>query len=221
MIPEVSVVIPYYMQAEYVEEAYGSVLQNLEWKGGVQVIIVDDGSPDPLPPALRSMAVRQSNRGLPGARNAGLMQAVGEYVVFLDADDKIAPNYLEKTIPLMQGADIVYTDFRYFDYYDFPVHLEAEVTLEKLKWSNMLSHCAVIRKSLLLEAGGYNTRMIHGYEDWDLWIDLAKRGARFKHIPETLFLYRGRPGTMLDDTVRNWHDWSVSQIHRNHPDLYR
>src|SRR5215212_6268835 len=97
----VSVVIPCYNQAHFLGEAIESVLS--QRYTDVEVIVVDDGSQDDTQGVASSYAardprvrlVRQNNRGLAGARNRGLAESRGEYVVFLDSDDRLAEGALE------------------------------------------------------------------------------------------------------------------------------
>src|SRR5829696_2931566 len=95
--PLVSVVVPCYNQARFLGEAIESVLAQSHPL--FEVVVVDDGSTDDTSevaaryPGVR--LVRQENRGLSGARNAGLARSRGEYVVFLDADDRLLPGALE------------------------------------------------------------------------------------------------------------------------------
>src|SRR5215211_2313466 len=95
--PLVSVVIPCYNQAHFLSEAIESVLAQSH--PNFEIIVVDDGSTDDTSeiaaryPEVR--LVRQENKGLSGARNAGLAHSEGEYVVFLDADDRLLPEALE------------------------------------------------------------------------------------------------------------------------------
>ena len=95
--PLVSVIVPCYEQAPYLEEAIESVLA--QTYAQVEVVVVDDGSPDNAArvaarfPGVR--LVRQPNQGLAGARNTGIRESEGELLVFLDADDRLLPRALE------------------------------------------------------------------------------------------------------------------------------
>ncbi len=97
MEPLVSVVIPCYAQAHFLAEAVDSVFRQTH--AALELVVVNDGSPDTaamtalLAPVLgRIVYVTQENRGLAGARNSGLGRCRGEYVIFLDADDRLLPN---------------------------------------------------------------------------------------------------------------------------------
>ena len=102
--PLVSVVIPCFNQAHYLGEAIESVIA--QTYPAVEIIVVDDGSPDD-PEAVVSQypgvrLIRQSNRGVSAARNSGLQASRGEYLVFLDADDRLLPDALETSITMLQ-----------------------------------------------------------------------------------------------------------------------
>ncbi len=95
-LPLITVVIPCYKQAHYLGEALESVLAQTHSRR--EIIVVDDGSPDNTTEvAARYTGVRcisQSNQGLSAARNTGLRESTGEYLVFLDADDRLLPEAL-------------------------------------------------------------------------------------------------------------------------------
>src|SRR3712207_793010 len=103
--PLVSVVIPCYNQAHFLGEAIESVLA--QSYPNFEIIVVDDGSPDNTSEVARSYPevrlVRQENQGLSGARNAGLACSEGEYVVFLDADDRLLPEALETHLKYLEA----------------------------------------------------------------------------------------------------------------------
>src|SRR5204863_2461379 len=95
--PLTSIVIPCYNQAHFLPEAIESALSQTHRP--IEVIVVDDGSPDNAAEVVARYPhvryVRQENQGLGGARNAGFRVSKGEYIVFLDADDRLTPNALE------------------------------------------------------------------------------------------------------------------------------
>src|SRR5438132_788772 len=91
--PRISVIIPCYKHAHFlagaIESALGQTHKNVE------VIVVDDGSPDATEQVAKRFPVkyvRQENRGLSAARNTGMRESTGKFLVFLDADDRLLPN---------------------------------------------------------------------------------------------------------------------------------
>jgi len=115
--PLVSIVIPTYNCGRYVEEAVDSVLG--QTYRNMEIIVVNDGSTDDTESRLekykdRIRIVSQANRGLSGARNVGIGLSTGEYVAFLDSDDRWLPGKLERQLACFQeleGIDMVFSDF--------------------------------------------------------------------------------------------------------------
>jgi len=120
--PQVSVIIPCYNHGRYLDDAIASVLvqtyQNLE------ILVIDDGSTEPETIEVlqnyqqpKTRIIRTENQGVAAARNLGIAQAQGTYILPLDADDKIADSYLEKAVTLLesnQQLGIVYCEAEYF-----------------------------------------------------------------------------------------------------------
>lgn len=196
----------------------------------LEVILVDDGSKRevkiPNVPGIQNLDIRiiqVTNRGLPNARNVALMNARGEAFLPLDFDDWIDPTYIEKTWKLLDGADVVLTGLKehgpdrnktYKPGYDIPF---GDVTAElMLTTFNRFFYCSLFRTETLRKIGGYNGRMVHGFEDWDLWIDLLRREANFKSIDEPLFNYdTSNPNSMLSSSMRMKTEIE-SEIRRHH-----
>lgn len=230
----VTVVITTHNDAELAQRALISVLK--QTVAPYEVIVVDDGSdsevrvpvePDEYP-HIPVRVVRVTNRGLPAARNTGLMLCRTDAILFLDADDWLEPTYLEKTLPLLNDADVVLTGLQehgpsrqgcYKPGYDKPWHL---VTLEDMFQMNRFFYCSLFRTATLREVGGYNPLMAGawnrdgGYEDHDLWCDLMTRGARFAATDEPLFNYStATTDSMVHRAARN-RDALTAEMRRHH-----
>jgi glycosyltransferase involved in cell wall biosynthesis len=229
-VPAVSVVIPCYNQAEFLGDAVESVVGQsfTDW----EVVIVDDGSPDRTAEVAEGLArrhpdrhiriVRQQNSGPARARNAGIEQARGSYVLPLDADDRIAPEMLARTHALLEerpDVSIAYTDCRCFGAEDSVV-AAGSFDAWTLPTHNQLGYCALYRREVWEGVGGYNPNMSHGFEDWDFWVGALEHGFTAVRIPEPLFLYRVREGTRTADAEAHRSELR-SQIRLNHPALYR
>ena len=207
----VSVVIPCFSQGRYLPECVKSLQdQSLaEW----EAIIVDDGSPDDTRSIALQIAqfeprvqvISQENRGLAGARNAGLQVCKGTYVQFLDADDLIAPLKLAaqtKFLDANPNVDIIYGNAWYFDdenhsalsrelrtpasMYDWirerAVSPGSMVT--KLVWQNCLPVCAaLIRREACIRQGAFN-ESLRALEDWEFWYRCTLAGATFRFVDE-------------------------------------
>jgi O-antigen biosynthesis protein len=222
--PLISVIIPCFNYGQYLEEAIDSVLsqtfQNFE------IIVVDDGSDDPE--TIRRLSklskpktkiIRQKNQKLPAARNNGIRRAKGKYICCLDADDKLAPTYLEKCLVRLEGEnlDICYTWLREFGD-SFSIWATGEFDLGTLVHQNCVEVSAIFKRDIWKTTGGYDQSMIHGYEDWNFWIAIAKAGGRGAKIDEPLFLYRKHGQSMIDSALEK-HELLVETIQSNHKEL--
>lgn len=225
----VSVIIPCYNQAHFLAEAVESVVNQTftEW----EIIVVNDGSPDDTKGAFQQLVNRwpkhifryleKPNGGLADARNAGIAIARGKYILPLDADDKLHPEMLEKTVALLETRPdiaIAYTDLVHFGAVNGIVRA-AEFDFPKLCQNNQLNYCSLYRRELWSAVGGYHANMLWGYEDWDFWVGCGERGFKAKRIPEPLLLYRVKNSSMYTTAVQ--HDRELrAQIILNHPGLY-
>ena len=198
---KVSVVIPCYQYGVYLEEAINSILSQTA-KCKVTIVIVDDGSTDEHTinvinkyeklKADNIKVVHQPNKGASSARNRGVLYNKAKYICFLDADDKLHPEFLEKTLRVLEGnlnIDIAYTYACLFG--DICATWTTEdLSLKTIKKYNYIPATAVYRTEIWEELKGYDEAMIGGYEDWDFWIRCAQKGYKGYAIPEKLFYYR-------------------------------
>ncbi|HEX4996834.1 MAG TPA: glycosyltransferase [Terriglobia bacterium] len=225
----VSVVIPCYKQAQFLPEAVASVLEQSCRQ--FEIIIVDDGSPDDTAVVARRLAdenpdqvirlISHPNQGLAASRNAGIEAARGEFILPLDADDRIKPAFLETCLGMFAsdpGLSIVGADLEEFG--DSQRRIPCgNPALESIAVSNQINYCSLFRKSLWRQAGGYRANMRWGYEDWDFWITCLAGGARAAVAREPLFLYRKRGASMYSSALERDAELQA-QIVLNHPGLY-
>lgn len=206
MVPRVSVVIPVYNLGRYLPDAVESALE--QSYPSFEVIIIDDGSTDEATieavasyegAGEKTRVLRTSNQGLAQARNYAIDRAGGEYVLPLDADDMIAPAFLERTVPVLDrdaAVGFVYTSVQLFGEY------HAVWEAEPFEFCSLLTHniahsCSLIRKAAWRQVGGYDRAFRRGFEDWDFWIRLVKAGWSGAPVREVLALYRQRPNSMV------------------------
>jgi glycosyltransferase involved in cell wall biosynthesis len=204
--PIVSVVIPCYGQAAYLRESVESVVaQTYEsW----EAVIVDDGSPDDTAAVARELIaaygsrirlIEQANAGLSAARNAGIEVAAGRYILPLDADDRIAPTMLERTVAVLEedpSVSVVYVQaIRFGAVTGEWTSGKVEYDADMLTAWNYVCPSSLFRSEAWATTGGYQTDMVWGYEDWDFWLACAAAGLLMKRVPEALFYYRVRPNT--------------------------
>lgn len=196
--PTVSVVIPNFQYANFVGDAIQSCLD--QTYPVHEIIVVDDYSYDNSVPVIsewvrkdkRVVLLRQNhNSGVAAARNAGIARTTGDYFICLDADDKLDPTYVEKTVAraLSTNAEVTYTNLEFFG--DQQGEWTApEPTIENMRqWQIVPSTCALVERHCFEASGGFNPQVI--YEDWAYWLNLMiKQGFSFAHINEPLFKYR-------------------------------
>jgi glycosyltransferase involved in cell wall biosynthesis len=201
--PRVSVVVTCHDLGVFLEEAVQSALT--QSFADLEVVVVDDGSRDSATVALldtylrpRTRVVRMAHGGLSAARNRGLAESRGELLVFLDADDILEPAYVARAVAVLDAApEIAFVSswIRAFGAEEW------EWRRDRCDLVTLLAECtvngaAVIRRAAIVQVGGYDDAMREGNEDWDLWIRLARAGFSGTVIPEVLFRYRRRPGSM-------------------------
>jgi glycosyltransferase involved in cell wall biosynthesis len=183
--PLVSVVIPCYGQAHFLPDAITSVLS--QTYPNVEVIVVDDGSPDNVAavvaqyPGVR--CVRQDNRGLPGARNSGLRESTGDFLVFLDADDRLLPAALRAGLDWFDqcpGCGLVSGCFRVIDSEGRLWFVPEQPRIPDDHYRALLGNnfitvpaTCMYRRLVLDEVGGFD-ETFRGSADYELYLRIAR-----------------------------------------------
>lgn len=198
--PRVSVVIPCRDDGRFLEEALASIAaQTLPAR---EVLVVDDGSTEAQTRQLfdswsRSDArlVRLGPVGVSAARNLAIAQARGEFILPLDADDRIAPRYLELAVqPLEREPRVGIVECEAELFGDaFGPWTRPPFRMPHFLLGNSIVPAALFRKTDFERTRGYNPNMVHGWEDFDLWLSFLELGLGVTRLPETLFFYRQRP----------------------------
>jgi glycosyltransferase involved in cell wall biosynthesis len=212
MDTSVSIVIPHYNQGRFLQETLRSI-EKSRTAALREVIIVDDGSSDSE--ALKVLdaldgswytLLRQPNRGLGAARNAGIRLAQGELILPVDSDNRVRKPYFTDGPAMFAGDErvgIVYGDAEYFGDRAGRWHVP-EFNFVRLVAQNFIDACALFRKRLWEDVGGYDEHMPYmGWEDWDFWLRASLKGWRFVHLDEVAFDYRVRAGSMLTNVDRH------------------
>ena len=224
---KVSIIVPCYKQAEYLSETLDSVLAQTysNW----ECVIVNDGSPDNtediakkyLGEDCRFKYVSQENKGLATARNVGIANSEGEFILPLDADDLIEPTYLEKSIQHFTSSPetkLVYCKADKFGDETGYWYLE-DYAFSKFIWRNCIFCSALYRRKDYDNTKGYNPNMVHGYEDWDFWLQLLNPEDKVFRINEVLFHYRVKKTSMRITNSTHINESHI-QIFKNHPQIY-
>lgn len=225
---KISIIVPCFKQAIYLPEALDSVLAQTysNW----ECIIVNDGSPDNTDEVAkrymdldtRFKYIKQQNKGLSTARNVGIENSCGEYILPLDADDKIGPTYLEKAIRHFESfpeTKLIYCKAKLFGkrnhYWDLPPY-----DYNTFIWENCIFCTAMYRRRDYNKTLGYNVNMVGGNEDWDFWLSLLKKDDVVYRIDEILFFYRVKSTSMSTELSKYYLENNLVQLYNNHPEIY-
>jgi glycosyltransferase involved in cell wall biosynthesis len=203
--PLITIVVPCYNYAEYLEECLRSVVAQTypHW----EAVVVDDASTQGDVAAVvarigdaRIRLVRHAqNQGLAAARNTGIRAGQGELVLPLDADDKLAPAYLETLVPLLTGHPeytAAFPDFYAFGARDGIIRFQVRDVRALLRDQWVPGPGTLFRRTLWQQVGGYCDALRAGNEDWDFWLGAAEQGLRVAHVPQALYYYRQHPDSM-------------------------
>jgi glycosyltransferase involved in cell wall biosynthesis len=227
-LPKISVVIPCFNHGEFLPEAVRSVTDT--GRDDIELVVVDDGSTDERTrkemDALCAQGVkviRQKNRGLGAARNAGAAASLGQYLFPLDADDRMRSVWIDRAIGVLESdprVGIVYGDAQCFG-----TRTEQWKTgpfePNRLLYTNFIHASALYRRSVWEQNGGYDETMpVQGMEDWDFWVGAFERGWRFHYLAEIFFDYRRAERSMLTRAAEA-HDQLQEFVARKHSSLYR
>lgn len=219
-----SIIIPTYNHQEFLADAIESALaQTVK----CEIIVINDGSTDGSLAIAKGYeqygvkVINQINKGLASARNTGIMNATGDYILPLDSDDQLLDECVEKLMVIAETtkADVVAPSFKTFGLENSNVILMPGPTVEDFKQGNRIGYCSLFKKSTLLEVGGYSPRMVWGYEDLALTFDLLKRDKLIVTTPEILWLYRTRHGTMITEAQKH-HEELMAQIAHDNKELF-
>lgn len=204
--PVVSVIIPCYNQAHFLSESVESALSQTFPRS--ETVVVDDGSPDNIAEVVRRYPgiafVRQENRGLAEARNSGFRASKGEYVLFLDADDRLTPTAIESHLScfaehpqagfVVGNIDHITLDGSYAGSLEWPA-LESNHYEELLKVNHVANNIAIMfRRQVIERVGGFNA-LYHPAEDYELLLRAARLFPSAHHR-NVVACYRRYPGSL-------------------------
>lgn len=185
--PTVSIVIPVYNYGAYLQEAIDSALAQA--RNDCEVIVVDDASTDNSAAVAKrygdqiTLLRNKINLGVAETRNRGIRHAHGEYIVCLDADDRLLPNFVESHLAAFRSFEdaIAYAPIQVIDERGHPrdqrlFRAEASPALQR-SGRNQIPSCCMFRKSFWSRAGGYDSRYTPA-EDAQLWLKIFSLGGK-------------------------------------------
>lgn len=210
----ISIIVPIYHGKEYIRNMVAQVMENAgDIPCDIQLLLVNDDPDVPLQGNWVSGAVHieavgtDRNRGIHGARVRGLERARGELILFLDQDDRIAPNYLERQIACLGQADAVVCRavrdgrLHYTDTHVFEKVISKEFMLRK--WCPIVSPGQVLlRRQAIPELWMKRILKNTGADDYFLWLLMAAEGKTFALDQDVLFEHVATGRNASSDTVR-------------------
>jgi glycogen synthase len=223
--PLVSVVIPYYGLDEFVEETVQSVVAQTYPR--LEILLVNDGSLRPEDAVLDDLAklypvriVTQQNSGLGAARNFGVSQSEGVYVVPLDADDLAAPTFVERCVEVLEEDDAVAYVTSWSQFIDdagTPIEVlgagyQPLGICRALRSLNVAGSAEAVFRKRLFELGFDYSADLTSYEDWEHFRRLGEAGYEGSIIPERLLSYRIRDTSMVRTVALHHHDRLIGEI---------
>jgi glycosyltransferase involved in cell wall biosynthesis len=189
--PLVSVVIPCYNSARFLGEAIESVL--LQTYPRIEIILVDDGSTDGTAQIARSYPVHyiyQKNRGISAARNTGIAQTKGKYVLFLDHDDRLLPMGVETGVELLEEhpeCAAAVGEHRYIGADGRPIGYSNKHAAGRDHYRMLLEHnfietpCSALHRRSGLALTGLFDESVQGAEDHELYLRTARQSTWIAH----------------------------------------
>ena len=223
----VSVILPCYNQGKYIEEAIQSVLSSTY--ANIEIIIVNDGSTDAFTNEIlkqiswnKTIVYTIPNNGVAYVRNFGIGKSHGDYILPLDADDRISQDYIEKSINILDArpeVKIVYCEVEMFGAkkgkYPLP-----EYSIEMMLAQNTMVVSSMFRRTDFDKTPGYNRNMTFGFEDWDFWLTLLEDGGEVHKLEHVGLFYRINRRSRNSSIKLDQYAKLRRQIYENHKKLF-
>lgn len=200
----VSVIIPCYNYAHFLSDALDSIMAQSynDW----ECIVINDGSPDNTEEVAlkycgidtRFKYLYKENGGHSSARNYGIRRSRGTYILPLDADDKISPDFIERAVKVIETDDdikLVCSQTQLFGEITKIVNIP-EYDFRQLLICNYLFATNLFRRKDFDKTYGYDEEMLL-FEDWSLWINLLKNGGKIVEMPFVGYYYRQKADSVF------------------------
>ena len=228
-LPLLTVVIPVYNGENFLRETLESVLR--QSYPAAEVIVVNDGSTDRTSSIAHGFGgqvrvLDRENAGVSASRNAGVAEASTDWVALMDHDDLWEREHLAnlaRAIARNPESDVCYSGGRELvpdpvtgvfhpgEVMPFPTNEELPRML--MERCAFIPSATALRRSTVLAAGGFDSRYVN-LQDWELWLRLFHRGAKFIHTPEPTLLYRIHPASRTHKALQTlMHSVGVVEEH--------
>jgi glycosyltransferase involved in cell wall biosynthesis len=223
--PEISVVMSVYNGASYLDEAIQSVLNQTH--SDFEFIIIDDGSTDESSQIIenywksdeRLIVITQDNRGLVYSLNKGIQKARGKYIARMDADDISLPQRFERQISLMKSENVDICGCHVFTIDETGNYISAKIFYTSVLLNKFVlcrtvpfAHGSVMFKKdfMLSNELSYGQTKYNKAEDYALWIQFSKLGAKISNVDDFLFKYRDVQDSLSKKSINSRHAYSLS-----------
>lgn len=228
--PSVSIIVPCYNQAKYLDECLQSVLQQTfsYW----ECLIVNDGSLDNTEEIAliwkakdpRFIYISKENGGVSSARNLGIEKAVSDYIVPLDADDKLDSTFIKKALKILVdnpevGIVSCWGMFFAKDKKLQEYRSNAKCISDLLFCNGVNMGFSLFQKGSWEKVGKYDVHVGNGYEDWEFLLRVCALGLKVHIIEEILFFYR-QHGVSRRKTMNQREKENKKFIYMNNKDIY-
>ena len=223
----VSVIIPCFNHGAFIQDAIDSVIAQTynNW----EIIIINDGSDDAESIMQLNRLYEEgynvitiANSGVSVARNKGITVAKGEFILPLDADDKIAPRYLEEAVKIFlekPEVKLVYSECEYFGILT-GLSTVPPFSIEGMLEENLIFNSAVFRKSRAIEICGYDESFLEGWEDWEFYLRYVRNVKEVFKLFSTNYFYRIKEisrNSLIKDERR---ERCEQQLYKKHINLF-
>lgn len=219
--PMVSIITPTYNAESFIIDTIESVLSQSysDW----EMIVIDDHSTDHTVEVVKKMIKqdqrirlieRTKNEGPARTRNAGLREAIGRYIAFLDSDDQWLPEKLATQVAFMESTD---ASFSYTSYNRVQIYADGRKEIKPVIVPEMVTYKQLLKKNVIgcltvmidqKQTGQIQMVDMRSRQDYALWLELTRRGFKAVGIPETLANYRVRVDSISSNKLKmakqNW-----------------
>jgi len=225
---KVSIIIPCYNDGNFLPDVLGSIVpETMQYP--TEVLVVNDGSTNEETleildgitiehPHVR--VLHKPNGGLSSARNFGVSKSIGEFILPLDSDDLLEPDFVNAAAKHLidhPDSDIVFGNRRHFQDED-KVWIANYDPIQQV-YVNQLPATAMYRRTTFEKIGGYDESMKLGYEDWEFWLHAMSKGCRFHKLEMISYHYRIRKESMVRSVTVQHHDQITRYIRIKHLDF--
>lgn len=192
-----------------------------------EVIIVDDGSNQvETIEILKNLEseytiIHQENKGPGAARNTGVKIANGQFILFLDSDNRLLTPFIDKALNILNNSaeiGVVYGNPSFFGGTSERFFYPEEFSLDLMILGNYIDVCSIIRKKVWEDVGGFDDNRELSQEDWEFWIRVGKANWKFYHIKEATYEYRIRSDSHVISSKENYQKL-LTYVYTKHMDL--